>query len=269
VSGKPLPEFARERIFEPLAMKHTLFQHDYRTLVPGRALSYQPSDTGGYHYVAVNVATVGDGGVLTTAGDLALWDRNFYDGRVGGMDVVRQTQATGVLNDGKPIGYASGLFVLTYRGLRLVEHSGTIGGYGNQLWRFPDQHLSVMVFANTSDIDTFQTVRRIADLYLGRVPGVEPAAPVEPAQVFQQIRLDPAQLDALVGYYATSPQSGVTFTREGDRLMAVGTGLPKMPVFAYGERKFFAKATNARFTFDAPGKDGIVAGGVLHWGEPS
>src|SRR5205085_9183513 len=106
----------------PLGMKHTLFQHDYGTLVPGRALSYQPSETGGYNYVAVGESTTGAGGVLTTAGDLALWDRNFYDGRVGGMDVVKQMQLTGVLNDGKPIEYASGLLVHAYRGLRMVEH---------------------------------------------------------------------------------------------------------------------------------------------------
>ena len=266
-SGKPLPEFARERIFAPLGMNHTLFQPDYRTLVPGRALSYEPADTGGYQYAAVNVATVGDGGVLTTAGDLALWDRNFYDGRVGGMDVVRQMQATGVLNDGKPIEYASGLFAVTYRGLRLVQHSGMIRGYGNQLWRFPDQHLSVMVFANTSDIDTDLIVRRIADMVLDRVPGAEPAAPAAPAQTFKEIPLDPARLDALVGFYATSPQSGITFTKENGRLMALGMGFPKMPAFPYSERDFFARVTDSRFSFDPPGPDGIVAGGILHWGE--
>ena len=37
-----------------------------------------------------------------------------------------------------------------------------------------------------------------------------------------------------------------------------------MTAYASSEREFFAKATNAQFTFDAPGTDGIVAGGVLH-----
>jgi hypothetical protein len=182
------------------------------------------------------------------------------------MDVVRQMQATGVLNDGKPIEYASGLFAVTYRGLRLVQHSGMIRGYGNQLWRFPDQHLSVMVFANTSDIDTDLTVRRIADMVLDRVPGAAPAAPTAPVKTFQAIPLDPARLDALVGYYATSPQSGITFTKENGRLMALGTGFLKIPAFPYSERDFFARATDARFSFDPPGPDGIVAGGVLHRG---
>jgi hypothetical protein len=234
--------------------------------VPGRVLSYVPGDTGGYQFAPVNISPAGDGGVLTTLGDLALWDRNFYDGRVGGMDVVRQMQITGALNDGKPVAYASGLLVYTYRGLRLVEHGGAIGGYSSQLWRFPDRHLTVMVFANSSDIDTFHAVRRIADIYLDREPGVAPAAPAAPAKTPQEIPLDPARLDALVGFYAMSPESGITFTKENGRLMALGTGFLKIPVFAYGERQFFARATDAQFTFDAPGQDGIVAGGVLRRG---
>lgn len=266
VSGTPLPEFARARIFEPLGMKHTVFQRDYGTLVPGRALSYQPADSGGHKYVAVNVSTIGDGGVLSTAQDLALWDRNFYDGRVGGMEVIKQMQATGVLNDGKPIAYASGLFVYTYRGVPKIEHSGSIAGYGAELWRFPKQGLSVLVLANTSEVDIYQTVRRTADLYLDGEPGVEPAAAAEPTRTFKQIDLDPARLDAFVGYYALSPQSGVYFTKEDGRLMALGAGLPRIPAFAYGERAFFARAMNAQFTFDAPGKDGVVAGGTLHQG---
>jgi CubicO group peptidase (beta-lactamase class C family) len=265
-SGKPLPEFARTRIFEPLGMKHTVFQEDYGSLVPGRALPYQPADRGGYKYVAVNVSTVGDGGVLTTASDLALWDRNFYDGRVGGMELIKQMQATGVLNDGKPTAYASGLLTYGYRGLPMVEHGGTIGGYNTQLSRFPKQGLSVVLLTNTSDLNMYQTVRRIADIYLVREPGAEPAPPAEPDKTFKPIDVDPARLDALVGYYALSPQSGVYFTKEDGQLMALGAGLPRIPAFAYGERAFFARAMNAQFTFDAPGADGIVAGGILHQG---
>jgi CubicO group peptidase (beta-lactamase class C family) len=263
-SGTQLADFARERIFEPLGMKHTRFLHGYGTVVPGRALSYLPAAAGGYEYVAVGDSADGAGGLVTTLGDLALWDRNFHDGRLGGMELIAHMQATGVLNDGKPIAYASGLVVGGYRGGRMVLHGGVIGGFQTMMARFPDQHLSVVVLANASDLDVWQMMYRITDLYLDREPGAAPAAPAAPRQVFKEIAIDPARLDALAGYYALSPDSGINFTREAGRLMAQGTGQPRIQAFAYGERAFFAKAIDAQFTFDPPGKDGIVAGGVLH-----
>ncbi|RJG08425.1 serine hydrolase [Massilia cavernae] len=267
VAGKPLAAFAKERIFDPLGMKHTFFQQDYGTLVPGRALSYQPAHHGIYKYIAVGASTAGPGGLMTTVEDLALWDRNFYDARVGGTELIAQIQATGVLNSGKPINYASGLFVETYRGTKLVEHSGGIGGYRAQLSRFPEQRFSVAVLANSADINPSIMARRIADIYLDRELGPKSAPAVKPATTTSaaaEIALDPARLDALVGYYALSPEFGFMFTKEGGRLMAQATGQEKFPVFASGEREFFYKVVDAQLTFDAPDKDGIVAGVVLH-----
>jgi CubicO group peptidase (beta-lactamase class C family) len=263
VSGKPLAAFAKERIFDPLGMKHTLFHERYGTLVPGRALSYIPAPGGGYQYVAQSDASVGPGSVLTTLDDLALWDRNFYDGRVGGKELLAQMQTPGVLNNGQAIKYASGLFIETYRGLKLVEHSGGLPGFRSQLSRFPDQRFTVAVLANTPDISPVAMSRKIADIYLDKdmAPKPAPAAPSTPPA---EIALDPARLDAFVGYFALSPDFGLTFTKEDGHLMAQGSGQPKFPLYAAGERDFFMKVVDASFTFNAPGKDGIVTSGVLH-----
>lgn len=263
VSGKPLAEFARERIFAPLGMTHTRFLHGYGTLVPGRAPSYVGSAADGYRHMTLGDSADGAGGLVTTAGDLALWDRNFYDGRVGGMALVARMQAVGTLNDGKSTDYASGLMVGDHHGRRMVWHSGSGAGYQTMLARFPDQHLSVVVLANAGDVDVWQSMPQIVDLVLDGKPVTPPAA-AAPRKVFKEIAVDPASLDALTGTYALSPQYAITFTKEDGRLMAEGTGQTKIPAYAYGERAFFARAVDAQFTFDPPGKDGIVAGGVLH-----
>src|SRR5262249_37407222 len=44
VAGKNLDATAREKIFGPLGMNATRFQHDHSSLVPGRALGYQRRD---------------------------------------------------------------------------------------------------------------------------------------------------------------------------------------------------------------------------------
>jgi CubicO group peptidase (beta-lactamase class C family) len=42
VAGRPLDEFARERIFAPLGMRSTRFQHDHAAPITGRAIGYRP-----------------------------------------------------------------------------------------------------------------------------------------------------------------------------------------------------------------------------------
>jgi len=171
-------------------------------------------------------------------------------------------QLTGVLTNGKPLQYASGLAVGTYRGAKLVEHSGGIAGFRSQLTRFPDKHFTVAILANTSDISTMTITRRIADIYLDGELAPAPATAVQAAPV--EITLDPSALDAFVGYFELSPQFGITFTKEEGKLMAQATGQQKFPLFASSEREFFVKVVKARFTFDPPGADGVVTSVTLH-----
>ena len=264
VSGKSLPVFAQERIFGPLGMTHTLFHDQYGTLVKGRALSYEPLPNGGYAYLALSYSNVGATSLFTTVEDLALWDRNFYDGRVGGKALLARMQTPGVLASGRPINYASGLVLDRYRGLETVSHSGADAGYRSELLRFPDQHFSVVVLANTGDLDPTLLARQIADIYLEKQLSPKPRLRVERQPRPHQVDIDESKLDALVGDYALAPNFIVSFTKENGALMMQATGQRKFPVFAANERTFFLKVVEAQFTFDAPGHDGIVAGGVLH-----
>jgi len=265
VSGKPLAAFVRERIFAPLGMKHSSFREDYRSLVPGRALSYQAApEGGGYLNVPENHAGVGPGGLLTTVDDLALWDRNFYDAKVGGKDLIARMQETTPLNDGKPNRYASGLFIENYRGRKLVEHSGGIGGYRSVLARYPDQGLSVILLANGSDVSTVSLGRKVADLYLDGATADGPAEPAAAPASARAVDIDPARFDALLGYYALTPQEGMTIAREGGILTARVSGQDAFRLYPTAEREYFLKVVDARVSFNAPGADGVVAGLVLH-----
>jgi len=200
--------------------------------------------------------------VLTTIEDLALWDRNFDDGRVGGKALLERMQAKGLLDSGEAFNYVPGLYVETYRGAKIVSHLGSVAGYASQMARFPDQRFTIVVLANSPDISPTATMRKIADIYLAHAlaPKPVPVAKHYPAEV----KPGQARLDALAGYYALSPEFVANFTVEDGRLMGQATGQGKLQLFVSGDREFFSKAVDAQFSFEAPGKDGVAARFVLH-----
>ena len=150
VSGKSLREYAAANIFRPLAMTHTQFRDDHTSLIPQRALGYQPNGST-FRTSQPEFDVVGDGGVYSTVEDLAKWDANFRSGKVGGKSAISMLQTPGKLNDGQPIPYAMGITVGEFRGEKTFSHSGSYGGYRSMMLRVPDKNLSVITLCNTSD----------------------------------------------------------------------------------------------------------------------
>ena len=78
VSGMPFAEFTRKRIFTPLGMTHTSWRDDHTRIVKGRAIAY--SEPGRQFHNEMPFENVhGNGGLLTTVGDLLKWNENFVD----------------------------------------------------------------------------------------------------------------------------------------------------------------------------------------------
>src|SRR5216684_799883 len=168
VSGKTLREFAAENIFTPLEMTHTQFRDDHASLIANRALAYDEREKkDGYTLNVSYFEQTGDGAVHTSVEDLLKWDENFYSPRVGGQDFLNELQERGMLNSGKVLDYAKGLFLQDYRGLHSVSHGGAWGGYRAELLRFPEQHFSVACLCNVGNAGPTRRAQQVADIYLG------------------------------------------------------------------------------------------------------
>lgn len=234
VTGKSLREFAADRIFGPLMMADSHYQDDHTQPVRGRAYAYSPSAGGRYTINVWNNDLVGQGGVMTTVLDLAKWDENFYSGGVGGPGFLQRQLQRGKLNAETQIPYAFGLQIGTYRGLDLVEHSGSTGGYRAVLTRFPKQHTSIAVLCNVSTAAPTTLAHLVADYLLhdsftapvpstsaanttdganGDRPGPVAAAAVQPPAALAQFagRYYSDELDAL--YEITVSGSTITLKR--------------------------------------------------------
>jgi hypothetical protein len=98
---------------------------------------------------------------LTTVEDLAKWMQNLDDGRVGGAAVIKQMHQRGVLNNGKELDYAFGLFIGEYRGLKKVYHGGDDAGYRSYVVRFPDQKFAIAILSNLGSFNPGGIARAI------------------------------------------------------------------------------------------------------------
>jgi CubicO group peptidase (beta-lactamase class C family) len=165
-SGRSLRDFAHERIFEPLGMSRTHYLGSYDDIVPDRALAYSRRPNGELRTDVSRWLQLGDGAVFTTVEELLLWDRNFYDPRVGGEGFLSELQGPGTLTNGEALTYALGLQVSEYRGERTVSHGGSWGGYRAELVRFPDQRFSVATLCNLGSTNPSRLARRVADIHL-------------------------------------------------------------------------------------------------------
>jgi CubicO group peptidase (beta-lactamase class C family) len=187
IVGKPLAAVLEERVFRPLGMVHTSLRTDRWSLIPNKAWPYSVQD--GKVRLFVNAEEpLGDGGVFSTISDLALWERNFDDTMVGGRDVVAELQRVQSLADGTPNDYAAGLYVRSFRGMRMIEHAGASFGYLAEKMRFPERGLSVIVLCNRRDGPYVDLSDQIANLYLPeQLPAVETAKPGAPKAQFERL----------------------------------------------------------------------------------
>ncbi|HEX4915537.1 MAG TPA: serine hydrolase [Vicinamibacterales bacterium] len=167
VSGMSFAEFSRRRIFEPLGLTNTSWRDNHQRIVKGRAVAYATAE-GGYQIEMPFENVHGNGGLLTTVGDLLKWNENFVKPVVGTPSTIAQMTTVGKFKDGRDLDYGLGLYVRPLDGVANVYHSGSTAGYRAHLNRFPQQHLSVAVLCNGSDGDATRSANEVSRVFLGK-----------------------------------------------------------------------------------------------------
>jgi CubicO group peptidase (beta-lactamase class C family) len=214
VSGQPFAEYTRMRLFEPLGMRHTSWRDDHTRIVKGRATAYDV-DEGRLVTLMPFEDVHGNGGLLTTVGDLLRWNEHLQAGRVVDQAFVQELETPGRLANGRSHGYGLGLRLGDYRGLREVWHSGTTAGYRAYLVRFPDQRFSVAVLCNVGSADAERLAHGVADQYLG--------AAFKEDRRLTAIPLGAGDLANVVGdFRGTKRGNLVSIVREQDGLRVAG-----------------------------------------------
>jgi CubicO group peptidase (beta-lactamase class C family) len=173
VSGEPFEKFLARRIFTPAGMSHTVAYVRGENEVPNRAFGYRrdENDTWEFADQSSTSAVLGDGGIYSSVEDLAKWDKALEEHTLLSAKEM-QPAVTPVrvpggveLPDGAPAEYGFGWFVNSYKGHRRMWHYGDTSGFHTTIQRFPEDHLTIVILANRTDLDPAKLALQVADLY--------------------------------------------------------------------------------------------------------
>ena len=228
VSGQNLREFTQEYIFSPLQMLHTHFHDDVEMVVPNRAYSYEIDDVGGHFKKSLlNYDNVGATSLFTNVEDMIKWNRNMDTGEIGGKELIEQLHEKTVLNNGKEIMYAFGLYINDYRGLKRIEYGGGDAGFRAYIGRYPEIDLKIVIFCNLGKIVPKVLSQKILDVFIEEkivtlredsIKKVEIRDDKAPKVLYQGNIED--WKDDIIGIYKTSPHSSLQLQFEKNQLTA-------------------------------------------------
>jgi len=268
-AGAPLPELAERLLFAPLGMCDTRFRDGSAADLRGLALGYAPDEGGGFRPAMGEINLVGDGALLTTARDLALWDRNFYDNRLGrgSPELIRRVLIPGTLNDGRQTDYALGHYVGQHRGQVLIHHGGTWAGYRSEILRFPVLEIAVVCLANLESVSAADLSRRVADLCLqDLLPAAEPTAsattPAPAAAEIREAQLPAEVLTARTGTFRNASTGRIWEIGIRDGRLAASSGPLAFGLMALGADHFRAVGAPLAIDFFCAAEEG---GRVVRW----
>ncbi len=160
VSGESYESFLTRRIFGPLGMEHTGYDHDPLG-ISGRAIGYV---TPGDRAAPLDLTTLFAAGALSsTVGDLLKWDRALAAGRLL-PPALQQAMFTPFRND-----YGYGWKVARLFGRRAQLHDGLVSGFSTNITRFPDDGVVVITLSNYQAAPAAAISQNVAGMIFDRL----------------------------------------------------------------------------------------------------
>lgn len=142
VTGKSYGEFVAERIFQPLGMKQSGYDHP-SDILPGRASGYSRRGTNIINCIPFAMDTPHAAGALhSTVGDLLIWDQALYSDRLVSASTLK-AMFTPFKED-----YCYGWFHGHFGGRIGYGHGGGISGFATQVIRLTNERVYVAVLSN-------------------------------------------------------------------------------------------------------------------------
>lgn len=186
---------------------------------------------------------LGAGAIISTPTDLT----KFSDALFGGKLLTSESlEIMKTIKDG----YGIGLFQIPFYGSVGYGHTGGIDGFSSVYSHFPNDNISYALVSNGTNMNN-------NDISIAVLSAVYDK-PYE-IPVFRRYNLISEDLDKYLGVYSSKQIAlKITITKDGNTLIAQGTGQPAFPLEATDKDKFKFDQAGAKFEFKPTDKKMIL-----------
>ena len=176
VGGAPFEAQLKARLFDAVGMPDTASIPSDHDITPGIATMHTPGRGGGWRRGLFPSDEVrGEGAIVSTVDDMLRWMEHLRRrDRFGSAATWAALTDLPLYADGTRGGYALGLMLGEYRGLRIVHHAGGVMGGSSQMLTLPDDGLDVVIIANGGrDANPVRLAEEVVDIVLADRVGPE------------------------------------------------------------------------------------------------
>ncbi|HEY6347790.1 MAG TPA: serine hydrolase domain-containing protein [Candidatus Angelobacter sp.] len=149
ITGRPLVDLLKQRIFDPLGMK-TVIDTDQSSLASSDAVGYFRYASGPPHPETKEgkgwLSAMGE--LSMTVEDLLRWDISLMTQSILKPESYRLLETDVHLKDGAPTRYGLGISVFNADGRRTLQHGGEVTGFTATNTVLPDDRMAVAVLTN-------------------------------------------------------------------------------------------------------------------------
>lgn len=181
LTGRPLEEVLRERIFEPVGMHDTLLRRTDRGFVPNSAALHFRTPDGTFTRDTMGAEITGAGGIVSTMDDMLRWLAHMDAPTVGSAQSWQVMREPVTLANGTRTAYGLGLVSELYRGVPTISHGGGVVAGNSQMIKVPGARLDISIAVNRADVSAAMLAEQIIDACvadLDPLPDGNRAAPV-------------------------------------------------------------------------------------------
>ena len=209
VTGKSYETVLKERIFEPLGMKNTGYDHS-ASVLPKRASGYEKTPDGYVNAAYLDMSLpYAAGSIYSTVEDLYKWDQSLYENKILSAESKKLMFTPGLSNYGYGFIIADQPIGKSAQKTKIIQHSGGINGFNCLLTRAVDKQQTVILLDN---VGLGRYHENIADSIISILNGQPFDAPKKSvAEVLRKIVIEKNAAAAVAEYRQLKSENSATY----------------------------------------------------------